>query len=446
MRIVMVGSGYVGLVSGTCLAEIGHEVTCVDINEEKINKLKDSISPIFEPGIEKLLRQNQEHQRLFFSTNLPESLKGCEIVFIAVGTPPGENGEADLKYVEAVAEEIGQHASNDMLVIVKSTVPVGSCDRVERIITGALKKRNTNLNIPVASNPEFLKEGTAISDFMKPDRIVVGLNNHKGEEEIRQLYRPFTMDDPSKLLLVDRKASEMIKYTANAMLATRISFMNELSKLCEKLAVNIDQVRLGVGSDVRIGKKFLYAGPGYGGSCFPKDVSALLSTGLEHGCDMLILNAVMEVNEQQKAYTAEKIKTYFNQLEGKTICVWGLSFKPGTDDVREAPSLKIIKSLIDWGAKVVAHDPEAIETFKQELGESPMISYETRAYEALRNADALVLMTEWGEYRWPNWDKVTSLLKSKVVFDFRNQYEGAMLQKLGYHYQCIGRIDSKTGL
>ena len=446
MRIVMVGSGYVGLVSGACLAEIGHEVTCVDINEEKINKLKDSISPIFEPGIEKLLKQNQEHHRLFFSTNLSDALSNCEIVFIAVGTPPGENGEADLKYVEAVAEEIGQEANNDMLVIVKSNVPVGSCDRVERIINKALKKRNANLNIPVASNPEFLKEGTAISDFMKPDRIVVGLNNMKGDKEIHQLYRPFTIDDPSKLLVVDRKASEMIKYTANAMLATRISFMNELSKLCEKLGVNIDQVRLGVGSDARIGKKFLYAGPGYGGSCFPKDVSALLNTGIEHGCEMLILKSVMEVNEQQKAFTAAKIKNYFNQLKGKTISIWGLSFKPGTDDVREAPSLTIVKNLLAWGAKVVAHDPEAIQTFRNELGEHPMISYVKSAYDAIEGADALVLMTEWGEYRWPNWEKVSKLLKNKVVFDFRNQYEASMLQQLGYHYQCIGRIDSTTGL
>lgn len=442
----MVGSGYVGLVSGACLAEIGHEVTCVDINEEKINKLKDSISPIFEPGIEKLLRQNQEHHRLFFSTNLSEALMDCEIVFIAVGTPPGENGEADLKYVEAVAEEIGQKAMGNILVIVKSTVPVGSCDHVERIITNALKKRNSELKIAVASNPEFLKEGTAISDFMKPDRIVVGLNEKKGEEEIHQLYRPFTLDDPSKLLIVDRKASEMIKYTANAMLATRISFMNELSKLCEKLGVNIDQVRLGVGSDARIGKKFLYAGPGYGGSCFPKDVSALQNTGVEHDCEMLILNAVMKVNERQKTYTAEKIKNYFSQLKGKTICIWGLSFKPGTDDVREAPAVSIVKKLLDWGAKVVAHDPEAMQTFQNELGEHPMISYEKDAYEALNGANALVLLTEWGEYRWPNWERVSRLLKSKVVFDFRNQYEGPMLQKLGYHYQCIGRIDSTTGL
>lgn len=446
MRIVMVGSGYVGLVSGTCLAEIGHEVTCVDINEEKINKLKDSISPIYEPGIEKLLRQNQEHHRLFFSTDLNESLIDCEIVFIAVGTPPGENGEADLKYVEAVAEEIGQKAKKDMLVIVKSTVPVGSCDRVERIINSSLKKRNVKLNIPVASNPEFLKEGTAISDFMRPDRIVVGLNNRQGEKEILQLYRPFTIDDPSKLLVVERKASEMIKYTANAMLATRISFMNELAQLCEKLAVNIDQVRLGIGSDARIGKKFLYAGPGYGGSCFPKDVSALRSTGAENDCEMLILKAVMEVNEKQKDFSAEKIHSYFNDLNGKTICVWGLSFKPGTDDVREAPSLKIIKKLLDWGAKVVAHDPEAIHTFRSELGEHAMMSYADRAYEALKGADALILMTEWGEYRWPNWNKVSGLLKNKVIFDFRNQYETSMLQGLGYHYQCIGRIDSKTGL
>jgi UDPglucose 6-dehydrogenase len=348
--------------------------------------------------------------------------------------------------VEAVAAEIGEKAGNNMLVIVKSTVPVRSCDKVERIINAALKKRDVELNIPVASNPEFLKEGTAISDFMKPDRIVVGLNKQRGEQEIRRLYRPFTLDDPSKLLVVDRKASEMIKYTANAMLATRISFMNELARLCEKLAVNIDQVRLGVGSDARIGKKFLYAGPGYGGSCFPKDVSALMSTGLENDCEMQILKAVTEVNEKQKAFTAEKVRAYFDTLAGKTICIWGLSFKPGTDDVREAPALKIVKNLLDWGAKVVAHDPEALGTFSTELGEHPNISYKNRAYEALQGADALVLMTEWGEYRWPNWDKVSELLNTKVVFDFLNQYEASMLQDLGYHYECIGRIDSKTDL
>ena len=445
----MVGTGYVGLVSGACFSEIGHEVVCVDVNEDKINKLKDGISPIYEPGLEKLIRQNQDHGRLFFTNNLQEALAKAEIAFIAVGTPPGENGEADLKYVENVAKEISLFAKNDLLVIVKSTVPVGSCDRVETIITENLRKRKEPLEIHVASNPEFLKEGNAIADFMKPDRIVVGLKKQstRDRDKIKRLYKVFSLDDPSKLLIVERKSSEMIKYAANAMLATRISFMNELSLLCEKLKVNIDQVRLGLGSDPRVGKKFLYAGPGYGGSCFPKDVSALVQTGKKHNLDLQILNAVTDANQKQKELVSKKIINYFKEdLSHKKIAVWGLSFKPGTDDVREAPALHIIKRLLDHGATITAHDPQGQEEFQREFGSHKNLSYSKYAYEALNGAHALVLITEWSEYRFPNWQKVAQLLKEKAVFDLRNQYDPEQLIDLGFHYQCIGRPDSITNI
>lgn len=446
MRIVMVGSGYVGLVSGACLAEIGHDVTCVDIDKEKITKLQDGVPPIYEPGLDKLIRQNQDHGRLFFSTDLKQSLVKAEVAFIAVGTPPGESGEADLKYVEAVANEIGQHMDRNLLVMVKSTVPVGSCQRVEEIIQKQLDRRKMKVTLTVASNPEFLKEGTAINDFMQPDRIVVGLKEGVGEKEVRSLYRPFTLDDPGKLLIVERRSSEMIKYTANAMLATRISFMNDLSGLCEKMGVDISQVRQGIGSDPRIGKKFLYAGPGFGGSCFPKDVNALLNTGRQSGHQLRILQAVMDVNESQKNNAALKIKNHFKSLKGKTLAVWGLSFKPGTDDTREAPAISIIRNLLSWGADVVAHDPQAIGSFKKELGDLEGIRYVDRAYEALEGADGLVLITEWREYRWPNWKRVGKCLKQKNLFDFRNQYESDVLKDFGFHYECLGRPDSTSSI
>ncbi|MBI2603665.1 MAG: UDP-glucose/GDP-mannose dehydrogenase family protein [Deltaproteobacteria bacterium] len=442
MQITMVGSGYVGLVSGVCLAEIGHEVTCVDIDKVKIDKLREGISPIYEPGIEKLIRQNQEHERLFFTTDLAGALKTSEVVFIAVGTPPGEDGAADLQYVMEVADSIGRLAEKDLLIIVKSTVPVGSCEKVEGAIQKQLRSRGVPHRLIVASNPEFLKEGTAIADFMKPDRIVVGLKHNEGAQEVRRLYRPFTVDDPSRLLLVDRRASEMTKYTANAMLATRISFMNELSILCEKMGVNIDQVRLGVGMDPRIGKKFLYAGPGYGGSCFPKDIRALMSFAREYDFELKLIQAAQEVNEQQKMFAANKVRSYFKNLEGKTVAIWGLAFKPGTDDVREAPAKTIIQDLITHGAKIAVHDPQAMERFRHEFGNHERIQFARNAYQALEGADALVLLTEWSEYRWPNWEKVGQLMKQRVVFDLRNQYEPQTLIQLGFHYQCIGRPDS----
>lgn len=443
----MVGSGYVGLVSGTCLSAIGHEVTCVDIDKNKIAKLQDGISPIYEPGLDRLIRQNQENERLDFSTNLKETLAGTEVVFIAVGTPQGEDGSADLKYVMSVASEIGKSADHKLLVVVKSTVPVGSCEKVQEIINGELEKRKVNFKITVASNPEFLKEGSAIADFMKPDRIVVGTINKEDGETLKKLYFPFILDDPNKILVVERSASEMIKYTSNAMLATRISFMNDLSLLCEKLGVNIDQVRIGMGSDTRVGKKFLYSGPGYGGSCFPKDVAALVRTGAENDVELKILNAVTEVNETQKNRAFQKVKNYFGNLSGKKIAIWGLSFKPGTDDVREAPSLTIVKNLLNEGAEVVAHDPQAEEEFLREMGaDADKVKTVKLAYDALKDANALVLLTEWSEYKWPNWNKVSDLLKDKVIFDLRNQYHKNEIVGMGFHYECIGRPDSRSDL
>lgn len=444
MKVVMVGTGYVGLVTGACLAEVGHDVHCVDLNANKIRTLQDGISPIFEPGLEGFIRRNMGHDRLHFSTDLAQSLPNAEMIFIAVGTPEGEDGSADLSYVKAVAESLGKLIREDCVVIVKSTVPVGTCDLVEAIIETSLRERGASLRVTVASNPEFLKEGDAISDFMKPDRIVVGLNDLTAEESFRELYRPFILDDQGKLLLMDRRSSELTKYGANAMLATRISFMNELALLCERLGANIDKVRLGIGSDGRIGKKFLYAGPGYGGSCFPKDVAALLQTSAQHGVELQVLRAVTEANDRQKHYVFQKVAQYFGDLKERKVAVWGLSFKPGTDDVRETPSRVMIQRLLAAGAWVVAHDPEGTENFSREFGDHPRLSYANQAYEALQGAHALVLVTEWSEYKRPNWEKVELLMAQKVVFDLRNQYESWDLISRGFYYECVGRPDSQT--
>jgi UDPglucose 6-dehydrogenase len=444
MRVVMVGTGYVGLVTGTCLSEVGHDVTCVDLSEQKIRLLKDGVCPIFEPGLENIIRRNVEHDRLQFTTDLAGPLAQADMVFIAVGTPEGEDGSADLKYVKAVAESLGQLISKDMVVVVKSTVPVGTCDIVEEIIDRELDKRKVKHQVVVASNPEFLKEGDAIADFMKPDRVVVGLNDYTAETAFRDLYRPFILDDQGKLLLMDRRSSELTKYGANAMLATRISFMNEMALLCERLGANIDKVRLGIGADARIGRKFLYAGPGYGGSCFPKDVSALLKTSAANGVDMKVLNAVTEANERQKQLVFQKIAHHFRDLAGRRVAVWGLSFKPGTDDVRESPATVLIKRLLDAGAFVVGHDPQGQANFAKEFGEHERLTYADSAYDALRGADALALVTEWSEYKRPNWDKVGQLMASRAVFDLRNQYESYDLISRGFHYECVGRPDSRS--
>lgn len=442
MNVVMIGTGYVGLVSGTCLAEVGHQVVCVDKDERKVGLLKDGISPIYEPGLEGMIRNNFSHERLSFTTDLKAAMKDAEVAFIAVGTPEGEDGSADLSHVLGVARALGECLEQPIAVVVKSTVPVGTCDKVEKIIHDALKARGKTFKVPVASNPEFLKEGVAIADFMKPDRIIVGLENGAGEGVLRSLYQPFVLDDPGKILFMERRSSELTKYGSNAMLATRISFMNELSRLCEKLGANIDDVRRGMGTDPRIGRKFLYAGPGYGGSCFPKDVAALVYSGDEHGVEFTVLKAVRATNEVQKKAVAAKVKRHFTDLTGKTIAVWGLAFKPQTDDVRETPSLKIVSELASWGAKVVAHDPVAKKTFTKALGNHANVSYAEEAYDALKGADALVLVTEWSEYRRPNWKKVAELMRGKAIFDLRNQYDGAALMALGFHYECVGRPDS----
>jgi UDPglucose 6-dehydrogenase len=445
MRIAVVGTGYVGLVSGTCLAEVGHSVTCVDLDERKINKLKQGISPIYEPGLDALIRQNIGHERLKFTKSIEDGLKSADVAFIAVGTPEGEDGSADLSYVKAVAKSIGETCQGNLLVIVKSTVPVGTCDLVDETIQNELKKRQTKFKVTVGSNPEFLKEGAAVNDFMHPDRIICGVSNETDAELLRELYSVFVIDDPAKIFIVDRRSSELIKYGSNAMLATRITFMNELSRLCESVGADIDNVRRGMGSDVRIGRKFLWAGPGYGGSCFPKDVSALVKTGDQNGVDLSILKAVINGNENQKRYSSSKITRYFDHnLKGKKVAVWGLAFKPGTDDVRETPAEVIIRDLLDAGAKVVSHDPQGRENFSKEFGSHQNLSYVDNAYDAVQEADALVLVTEWPEYKRPNFEKIGTWMRSKVIFDLRNQWSYKSLRAAGFHYECIGRPDSRS--
>lgn len=440
MQIAVVGTGYVGLVTGVCLADVGHTVVCVDTNEEKVKKLKAGIPPIFEPGIDSLIKRNIEHERVMFTTDLASALKAAECVFIAVGTPQGEDGSADLHYVKTVAHDIGRLAGRELVVIVKSTVPVGTCDIVEQVLADEIKKRGVPFKLHVASNPEFLKEGTAIDDFMHPDRIVAGASDPFAECILREIYKPFIVDDPSKLFLMDKRSSELTKYAANAMLATRISFMNEIARLCEKVGANVDNIRLGMGADPRIGRKFLYAGPGYGGSCFPKDVAALRKTSKNYGITLEVLDAVDSANEAQKRFVARKVVSHYkDKIKTCKIAIWGLSFKPGTDDVREAPAKTIVEELLAAGAEVIAHDPEGEANFRHELGERKGLSYAKSAYDAASGADGLVLVTEWSEYKRPNWDKIGGLMRQRVVFDFRNQYVGDSLRKAGFHYECVGR-------
>ena len=441
MKITVVGTGYVGLVSGTCLAEVGHDVTCIDIDEKKIENLKKAISPIYESGLEGLIRRNLDYDRLKFSTDLKSALPESEMVFIAVGTPEGEDGSADLRYVEQVAKSVAECSEHEQLVVVKSTVPVGTCDHVEEIMTKILTERKVPYRHHVASNPEFLKEGKAVDDFMKPDRIIVGVTSQSDADLFARLYRPFITDDPSKLQVMDRRSSELSKYASNAMLATRISFMNEISRLCEAVGANVDNVRRGMGADPRIGRKFLYAGPGYGGSCFPKDVSALVKTGEKYDAALTVLQAVQDTNQIQKERVAERIIKHFDgDLKGKSVAVWGLAFKPGTDDVRETPSLTIIEKLLEKGAKINAHDPKAVDTFQREIGQKGTdINYCQNPFDCLEGADALVLVTEWSEYKWPNWIKASELMKDKTIFDFRNQWEGPNLKSMGFKYYCVGR-------
>ena len=436
MKIAVVGTGYVGLVTGSCLADVGMEVTCVDVNAEKIANLKKGVLPIYEPGLEDIVERNVAAGRLHFTTVLAEAVNGAEAAFIAVGTPPGEDGSADLRYVLAVAREIGETMTDYLVVITKSTVPVGTAEKVRRELAAALQKRGAQLPYDVASNPEFLKEGAAIEDFMKPDRIVCGVQSERAQEVLSRLYKPFTLNG-HPVYFMDVPSAEMTKYAANAMLATKISFMNDIANLCEVLGADVNMVRKGIGSDPRIGNRFIYPGIGYGGSCFPKDVKALVRTGAENGYALRILQAVEDVNEDQKHVMVDKVKKQFGtDLRGRHFAMWGLSFKPETNDMREAPALVICEELLEAGATVTAYDPVAIEESKHMIGDR--IRYAKDAYAALAGADALLLVTEWREFRVPDWAKVGKLLRQKVVIDGRNIYSGPELRKLGFTYAGIG--------
>jgi UDPglucose 6-dehydrogenase len=436
MKIAVVGTGYVGLVTGSCLADVGMTVTCVDVNAQKIANLKQGILPIYEPGLEAIVERNTKAGRLHFTTDLKQAIVGAEAAFIAVGTPPGEDGSADLRYVLGVAKEIGEAMQDYLVVITKSTVPVGTAEKVKRELKAALERRGSKLAFDVASNPEFLKEGAAIEDFQKPDRIVVGIESERAKEVLARLYKPFTLNG-HPVLFMDVPSAEMTKYAANAMLATKISFMNDIANLCELLGADVNHVRQGIGSDPRIGNRFIYPGIGYGGSCFPKDVKALVRTGQEQGYQLRILQAVEDVNEAQKHVLVTKIKQHFGaNLKGKHFAMWGLSFKPETNDMREAPSLVICEQLLELGCTVTAYDPVSMEESKHMIGDR--IGYAKDAYGALPGADALLLVTEWREFRVPDWDRVRKALKQPVVFDGRNVYSGAELRKLGFAYTGIG--------
>jgi UDPglucose 6-dehydrogenase len=436
MKIAVIGTGYVGLVTGTCFSEVGVDVTCVDIDQKKIDNLNKGVLPIYEPGLDEMVTRNVQKKRLHFSTSLKDSIQNAEVIFIAVGTPPDEDGSADLKYVLAVASSIGEHMQHPLVVVTKSTVPVSTAEKVRTALQTQLDKRNSKLEFYVASNPEFLKEGAAIEDFMKPDRIVVGVDRTEAEELMRKLYKPFLMNG-HPIIFMDIPSAEMTKYAANAMLATKISFMNDIANLCEIMGADVNMVRKGIGSDARIGTKFIYPGVGYGGSCFPKDVKALIKTAKENKYNMRILNAVEEVNENQKEVLFTKVKTHFNgNLKGKKFALWGLSFKPKTDDMREAPSLVIIDKLLSEGASVTAYDPVAMHEAERMIGNK--ISYSTDMYDALNDADALLIVTEWPEFRVPDFDEVNKRLKQKVLFDGRNIFDPQDMKKLNYSYYCIG--------
>ncbi len=437
MNITMVGTGYVGLVTGACFSEVGLNVTCVDIDERKIENLKKGILPIYEPGLEDLVKRNMEKNRLHFSTKLSEVIDDTDVIFGAVGTPPDEDGSADLKYVLEVAREVGRHMKKYVLMVTKSTVPVGTAEKVRAAIKEELDKRGEDIPFDVASNPEFLKEGAAVDDFLKPDRIVVGVDTDKAKDIMNRLYKPFTMNG-HPVIFMDIVSAEMTKYAANSMLATKISFMNDIANLCEIVGADVTAVRKGIGSDRRIGPYFIYPGTGYGGSCFPKDVKALIRTAEQMGYPMEVLKAVENVNERQKGVLFAKAKTYFKgDLKGKTFALWGLAFKPQTDDMREAPSLVIIKRLLEAGAKVKAYDPVAMKEAKRILGDS--IELVSDQYEALIDADGLFLVTEWPEFKFPNFNVVKKLLNTHVIFDGRNIYDPNEMREYGIDYLGIGR-------
>lgn len=437
MKIAIVGTGYVGLVSGTCFAEIGVNVTCVDTNKEKIESLQKGSIPIYESGLEEMVLRNMKAKRLKFTTSLESCLDDVEVIFSAVGTPPDEDGSADLKYVLEVARTIGRNMKQYKLVVTKSTVPVGTASKVRAVIQEELDKRGVKVDFDVASNPEFLKEGNAISDFMSPDRVVVGVESARAEKLMSKLYKPFLLNN-FRVIFMDIPSAEMTKYAANSMLATRISFMNDIANLCEIVGADVNMVRSGIGSDTRIGRKFLYPGIGYGGSCFPKDVKALIKTAEQNGYNMRVLSAVEEVNEQQKSVLFEKLKKQFNgDLQGKTVALWGLAFKPETDDMREAPALVLIDKLLEAGCKVRAYDPAAVQECKRRIGET--IYYACDMYDAVLDADVLMLVTEWKEFRLPSWAVIKKTMSQQIVLDGRNIYDKKEMEELGFVYHCIGK-------
>lgn len=437
MKIAIVGTGYVGLVSGTCFAEIGVDVTCVDTNKEKIESLQKGNIPIYENGLEEMVLRNMKAKRLKFTTSLESCLDDVEVIFSAVGTPPDEDGSADLKYVLEVARTIGRNMKQYKLVVTKSTVPVGTASKVRTVIQEELDKRGVKVDFDVASNPEFLKEGNAISDFMSPDRVVVGVESARAEKLMSQLYKPFLLNN-FRVIFMDIPSAEMTKYAANSMLATRISFMNDIANLCEIVGADVNMVRSGIGSDTRIGRKFLYPGIGYGGSCFPKDVKALIKTAEQSGYNMRVLSAVEKVNEQQKSVLFEKLKKQFNgDLQGKTVALWGLAFKPETDDMREAPALVLIDKLLEVGCQVRAYDPAAMQECKRRIGDA--IYYACDMYDAVLDADVLMLVTEWKEFRLPSWAVIKKTMSRQIVLDGRNIYDKKEMEELGFVYHCIGK-------
>ena len=438
MKIAVIGTGYVGLVSGTCFAEVGNTVTCVDVNAQKIEKLKKGIIPIYEPGLEAMVLSNIANKNLFFTTDIAQAIKQVEVVFIAVGTPMGEDGSADLQYVLSVAQSIGEAMEQHLIIVNKSTVPVGTADKIKEVIASALKKRGANIAFDIVSNPEFLKEGKAIQDFMKPDRVVIGAESSYAFEKMKALYSSFFLQH-ERFITMDIRSAEMTKYAANAMLATKISFMNEIANICERVGADVNKVRLGIGSDTRIGYSFIYPGCGYGGSCFPKDVLALKKLAEEVNYKAELIESVDNVNNRQKLLIAEKvIKKYGKDLKGRTFAIWGLAFKPETDDIREAPSIYIIKKLIAQGAQIRAYDPKATHEAKNFYLKDYAIEYVESKYEALKGADALLLLTEWKEFRSPDFEEIGKLLKDKVIFDGRNQYNAFNLPSMGFEYIQIG--------
>lgn len=434
MKIAVIGTGYVGLVTGTCLAEVGNSVTCIDIDEAKVERMRRGQSPIYEPGLEEMLKRNIEQERIQFTTNVAEGIEGAKAIFLALPTPPNEDGSADLSYVLGVAEQLGPMLKDYVVILNKSTVPVGTAEKVRDVIA-----KNTSVSFDVASNPEFLREGCAVQDFMHPDRVVVGTSSDQARVLLEQLYEPFTRDG-APLLIMDERSSEITKYAANSFLAAKISFINEISNLCNLVGADVDHVRLGIGSDERIGSRFLFPGIGYGGSCFPKDVQALQQTAKDNGYDFRLIEALVEVNELQKRILFNRTQTYFGEdLTGKHFALWGLAYKPDTDDIREAPSLYLIEDLIKAGATVSAYDPEAMDNVRQRFDGKSGLSFAADQYDALKDADALLIATEWAAFREPDFNKITAAMKAPVIFDGRNLYALEEMKREGFRYESIGR-------